>query len=230
MAALAHRYERNIGTITQEENEKLRSCSVCVAGCGGLGGYIIEGLARMGVGTITAVDGDVFQPSNLNRQLLSTEREMGYYKALAAQERVRIVNSETRLHPLCCYITKENAEKIITEQYDAVVDALDNIPGRRLLEASCEKRGIPLIHGAIAGWQGQVTVIMPGDSSFDNLYPEGTDKGVETETGNPFFTPAVIGAIQVAETIKVLIGRKEILRKKLLTVDLLEQEFDLIRL
>lgn len=230
MTVIAQRYERSLGTITPEENHKLHSCSVCVAGCGGLGGYIIEGLARMGVGAITAVDGDVFQASNLNRQLLSTERDLGYYKALAAKERVGIINSETELHPLCCYITQENVERIITNQYDAVVDALDNVSGRRILEKACEKQGIPLIHGAIAGWQGQVTVIMPGDSSFDNLYPEGTDKGEELETGNPFFTPAVIGAIEVAETIKVLLGRKEILRKKLLTVDLLEQEFDLIRI
>ena len=141
---VAERYERNIGTITEEENEKLQACSVCVAGCGGLGGYIIEGFARIGIGYITAVDGDVFQPGNLNRQLFSTERNLGYHKALAAQERIRAVNSETELHPLCCYLTEENVEDIITDRYDAVIDALDNIPARRLLARICAKRGIPL--------------------------------------------------------------------------------------
>lgn len=227
---IAKRYERNIGTITEEENEKLQACSVCVAGCGGLGGYIIEGLARIGVGSITAIDGDVFQSSNLNRQLFSMERNLGYHKALAAQDRIRAVNSETKFHPLCCYLTEENAEDIITEHYDAVVDALDNIPGRHLLAKTCAKRGIPLIHGAIAGWQGQVTVILPGDTAFERLYPEGAERGIETETGNPVFTPGVVGALEVAETVKVLLGRPQILRNKLLTIDLLEQEYDLIEL
>ena len=73
-------------------------------------------------------------------------------------------------------------------------------------------------------------MILPGDTGLDRLYPEGVEKGIETETGNPVFTPAIVGALEVAETVKVLLGRPEILRNKLLTIDLLEQEYDLIEL
>lgn len=226
----AERYERNIGTISEEENERLKSCKICVVGCGGLGGHIIEGLARLGIGSITAIDGDVFQPSNLNRQLLSTEPAIGKYKAQEAQERIKKVNSEVDLQPLCCFITEENVWDVITAEYDAVVDALDNITGRLLLERVCRERNVPLIHGAIAGWHGQAAVIMPGDDLLSQIYPEDANKGVELETGNPSFTPALIAAVQVAETLKVILGRPHVLRNKLLTIDLLAQEYDIIEL
>lgn len=227
----SERYQRNIGTITAEENERLKDQWVLVVGCGGLGGHIIEGLARIGVGNITAVDGDVFTPSNLNRQLLATERTMGRYKALTAQERIRNVNPEVQLHPLCCYISEKNAEDIITAgRYDAVVDALDNVGTRKVLQRCCRERQIPLIHGAIAGWHGQVSVVMPGDDLLDRIYPPGSDRGAEVESGNPSFTPAVTAAIQVAETVKVLLDRPQTLKNKLLTIDLLNQEYEIIEL
>ena len=223
------RYERNIGTISLAETEKLRNSWVLVAGCGGLGGHVIEGLARLGVGQITAVDGDVFSASNLNRQLLSTERTLGRYKALEAQERIKMVNSEVQIHPLCHYIDENNVDGIITDRYDAVVDALDNIKARRLLEQGCREQKLPLVHGAIAGWHGQAAVIMPGDDLFDKIYPAGSNKGAEQETGNPSFTPAMVAAVQVAETVKVLLGKPQILRNRLLTIDLLNQEYEVIR-
>lgn len=225
----SQRYERNIGTISLEENEKLRQFRVCVVGCGGLGGHVIEGLARIGIGNIFAVDGDVFQASNLNRQLLSTERNLGRYKALAAQERIHQVNSDVKVHPLCYYLTEENGLDLI-KNYDVVIDALDNISSRRILEYCCKQGNMPLVHGAIAGWHGQVSVIMPGDDFFQTLYPDGEDRGIETETGNPSFTPALVAAIEVAEALKILLGRKGILRNKLLTIDLLNQEYETIEL
>ena len=224
----SERYIRNIGTISPEEHDKLRNSWVCVVGCGGLGGYVIEGLARLGVGHITAVDGDVFQQSNLNRQLLATERSLGRYKALVAQERVRIVNPEISLHPLCYFLSEENAADIIAEEYHVAVDAMDNIAGRRVLEKACEGKAIPLIHGAIAGWCGQVSVIMPGSETFAQLYPKGPDRGIETITGTPCFTPAVVGAIQAAETVKLLLERPGVLKNKLLTIDLLSHEYEII--
>lgn len=225
----AERYERNIGTITPEENDKLRDSWVLVAGCGGLGGHVIEGLARLGVGQITAVDGDVFSASNLNRQLLSTERTLGRYKALEAQERIKMVNSEVQIHPLCYYITEGNISGIVTDCYDVVVDALDNISARRFLEQGCREQNLPLVHGAIAGWHGQAAVVMPGDGLFDKLYPQGANKGAEQETGNPSFTPAMVAAVQVAETVKLLLGKPQTLRSCLLTMDLLNQEYEIIK-
>lgn len=226
----AERYQRNLGTMTPEENRRLRDFRVCVIGCGGLGGYVIEELARLGIGQIIAVDGDVFQHSNLNRQLFSTEALMGQSKALAAQKRVRSINSEVEIQAIDHFLTEENADSIITEDCHVVIDALDNISSRRLLERHCHSKGLPLVHGAIAGWHGQVGVIMPGDKLFDQLYPEGAEKGAEQETGNPSFTPAVVASIEVAETLKLLLGKPGILRNKLLTIDLLEQEYDIIEL
>lgn len=227
---LAERYQRNLGTITFEENRRLKDFRVCVIGCGGLGGYVIEELARLGIGHIIAVDGDAFQPSNLNRQLFSTEALIGKSKASAACERVHQINSEVEIQARDCFLTEENIESIITDDCHAVVDALDNISARRLLESYCGKKCLPLIHGAIAGWHGQVGVIMPGDKLFDQLYPKDAEKGVEQETGNPSFTPAVIASMEVAETLKVLLAKPGILRNKLLTIDLLEQEYDIIEL
>lgn len=223
------RYERNIGTITIEENEKLQHCRVCVIGCGGLGGHVIEGLVRIGVGMLTAVDGDCFDETNLNRQLLSTEKNLGQPKAEAAKQRAAQINSQIEINAVNALLTAENGRELIRGHH-AVVDALDNIQSRKALEKCCREENIPLIHGAIGGWQGQVAVSYPGDNIFDILYPTEDNKGAEIETGNPSFTPAVIASLQVAETIKVLLGREEVLRNKLLTADLLNQEYEIIDL
>ena len=225
----SERYERNIGILTQEENDSLRNANVCVAGCGGLGGYIIEELARLGIGHITAIDGDVFCASNLNRQLFSTEKKIGKSKAEAAAQRILEVNSDVKLRAINCFLTAENAGELITGEYDVVLDALDNISSRRILEEHCCRCGIPLVHGAIAGWHGQVGIIMPGESVFARLYPEGVDKGVETETGNPAFTPAIVASMQAAEALKLILGKPGALKNKLLVMDLLEHEYDIVK-
>jgi molybdopterin/thiamine biosynthesis adenylyltransferase len=223
------RYSRNMNMLSPEENEKLRSFKACVVGCGGLGGYVIELLGRLGVGTITAVDGDIFDETNLNRQLLSSEELIGESKAFAAETRMKGVNSGVRVNPVRAFVTEENCDEIIAG-HDIVIDALDNMTARRLLEERCEKLNIPMIHGAIAGWYGQVSTIIPGDRTLQLIYPPNENKGAETELGNPSFSPALIASIEVAEALKVLLGRGEILRKKLLTIDLLNQEYEIFSL
>ena len=218
------RYDRNIGTITIEEQELLKSKAVCVVGCGGLGGGIIENLTRMGVGELTVVDGDSFDVSNLNRQVLSNEGNLGRSKALEAAEQMSKINSEITLIAIEELLTAENAGDII-DGCDAVVDALDNVESRLALEDACEKAGIPLIHGAISGWNGQVGVVMPGSGILHQIYESDMEDGSPT---NPSFTPAVISAIQASETIKVLLGREEILRNKLLMIDLMYHEYEVI--
>lgn len=223
------RYERNRKTLSVEDNQTLKYCKVCVAGCGGLGGYVIELLGRIGVGTITAVDGDVFDVSNLNRQLLSDETVIGKSKAHRARERMALVNSEITVLPIEAMLNEDNCRGIIADHH-LVVDALDNIRDRKLLQRHCEALGIPLVHGAIAGWYAQVTTIMPGDKTFDIIYSEEDLKGLETELGNPSFTPALAASIQVAEAIKVLLGKEGLLRNKLLIIDLLRQEYEVLTL
>jgi molybdopterin/thiamine biosynthesis adenylyltransferase len=223
------RYNRNMNMMSPEENERLRSFKVCVVGCGGLGGYVIELLGRLGIGTITAVDGDVFDVTNLNRQLLSTEQAIGRSKALAAAERMKSVNSEVTVLPVQAFVSEENCDEMI-QGHDVVIDALDNMKARRLLERSCEQQNIPMIHGAIAGWYGQVSTVMPGDGTLQKIYPPDENKGVETELGNPSFSPALVASIEVAEALKVLLHRGDLLQNKLLTIDLLHQEYEVFDL
>ena len=221
---MKNRYSRNFNLLTQEENASLKGKRVCVVGCGGLGGYIIEMLARLGVGTITAIDGDVFDETNLNRQLLSEEGLLGTPKALAARDRVAKINSEVQVNPHQAFLKQDNAAALV-QGHDVVLDALDNISSRKILEAACSDVGVPLIHGAIAGWYGQVTTIMPHQNVFGRLYPDTLEKGIETELGNPSFTPALVASIQVSEALKLLIAKGDLLTGKLLTLNLLDHDY-----
>ena len=218
------RYDRNIGTITIEEQRLLKTKSVCVVGCGGLGGGVIENLTRMGVGELTVVDGDSFDESNLNRQVLSNEDNLGKSKAVEAVEQMSRINSEITLIAIEDLLTAENACSII-DGCDIIVDALDNMEARFALEDACAVEGVPLVHGAISGWNGQVGVVMPGSGILHQIY-DGV-AGEESPT-NPSFTPAVISAVQAAETVKMLLGKDEALKNKLLMIDLLDHEFEVI--
>ncbi len=224
---LPKRYSRNIATISEEENQSICNKKVCVVGCGGLGGYVIEMLARLGIGHIIAVDGDVFEESNLNRQILSDVESLGIKKALAARERIKKVNPLVQVEAITKRLTAENAKQII-DNADVVVDALDSIETRLLLEAFCQELEIPLVHGAIAGWYGQVCTVLPGERTLSRFYKDKSLSGVEKKLGNPSFTPALIASMQVSEVLKLLIKRGDLLNKKILLIDLLRHEYDII--
>lgn len=223
------RYARNMQTLSSDENERLKDFKVCVVGCGGLGGYIIEMLGRIGVGTITAIDGDIFVESNLNRQILSSSETLGLKKAEEAKLRMKKINPLIKVNSISEMLTEENALSFLTN-HRVVVDALDTIPGRLLLQDSCNKLKTPMVHGAIAGWYGQITTIFPGDDTLNKIYSRGEsqEKGIEKHMGNPSFTPALAASIEVSEVIKILIGRGELLRKKVLFIDLLSCEYDIV--
>ncbi len=221
------RYTKNRNMLSQDECDVLKNKSVCVIGCGGLGGYVIEMLGRIGVGKITAVDGDVFDVSNLNRQLLSTEVHIGLGKAITAKERMEKVNSDVELTPVSVYLTRENALDIV-RGHDLVIDALDSIETRFVLQKAASELGIPMIYGAIAGWYGQVSTIMPGDDFLNKIYRNHEGKGHEAELGNPSFSPALVASLEVSEAVKVLIGRGELLNGKLLLIDLFNNDFEVV--
>lgn len=198
------RYSRNVPALSEQECALLRTKKVCVVGCGGLGGNLIEHLARIGIGAIRAVDGDVFEASNLNRQLLSTPALLGTSKAEAAAERIRQINPDVAVEAVHSFLNETNAEALI-QGCDAVLDALDNIDSRRILEADCEKQGIPYIFGAISGWTAQAAVSLPGDRLTEKIYPTGAvirDKSVLS------FTPALCAALQVSLCTSLLTGRE----------------------
>jgi molybdopterin/thiamine biosynthesis adenylyltransferase len=127
------------------------------------------------------------------------------------------------------FITEENAVSILAG-HDLICDALDNVTSRRLIEKAAEQLNTPLVFGAIAGWYAQVCTIMPGDRMMEKIYPEETGKGAETQLGNPSFTPALAASIQVAEAIKVLLGKGQLLRHKVLSINLLDHEYQVIEL
>lgn len=223
------RYDRNMTCISKEENDSLRHKTVAVAGCGGLGGYIIEMLGRLGIGKIIAIDSDVFEDSNLNRQILSHTDNLGRPKALEAWQRVKLVNPDVELLPVLNKIDESNA-KTILQKAEVVVDALDNISGRFALQKACEELGVPLVHGAISGWYGQVATILPGDKTLDKIYSNISDAEIKNPLGNPSFTPALTASIEVSEVLKLLIGRGEVLRNKMLFMNLLNNNFEIIEL
>lgn len=214
-------------TLSLEENEHIQKCKVCVIGCGGLGGYIIEMLGRIGVGYITVVDGDTFEESNLNRQLLSDENVLGMKKANQAKARMEKVNAHVQVIPIIVNFSMENGKDIIVN-HDVIVDALDNKVTRLLLQDYCEELNIPLVHGAIAGWYGQVSTIYPGDRTLSKIYGDPMEDGPEKRLGNPSFTPALVASLQVSEVIKILISRGELLRRKILYINTLQQEYNVL--
>lgn len=227
------RYLRNMAMLSAAENAKLKDFRVCVLGCGGLGGYIIEMLGRIGIGSISAVDGDVFEPSNLNRQLLSDIQTLGSNKAEMAAERMALVNPLIQVTAISSFLTADNGRRILTG-HDLVMDALDNAASRFLLQDLAEELSIPLIHGAIAGWYGKVTTIFPGDRTLDRLYrrpqPSATqpERGLEKKLGTPSFTPPLVAAVQVSEAIKVLLGKGHPLRQQMLYINLHSNLFQTI--
>ena len=217
------RYSRNIPALSNEECALLRSKTVAVIGCGGLGGYLIEFLARIGVGTIRCVDGDVFEESNLNRQLLSSVSRLGTKKAVAAAQRAAQINPDVQLQAFPVFLDTANARELITG-CDAVLDALDTISARRILANVCKAENIPYVYGAISGWVAQAAVCMPGDELIDKLYPE---EAVIKEKSVLSFTPALCAAMQAALCVKLLTG-KPVESGKLHYADLFYEEYEQI--
>jgi molybdopterin/thiamine biosynthesis adenylyltransferase len=213
--------------LSAPELEKLAGCRVAVVGCGGLGGYVIELLGRLGVGCLTAIDGDVFEETNLNRQLLCDLETMGAHKAEAARDRMFKVNPLVKVAAVAREVTAENGRELLAG-HQVIVDAVDSIATRLLLQDLAARLGVPLVHGAIAGWYGQVTTIFPGDRTLDAIYARGSSHGVEKELGNPSFTPALVASIQAAEVLKLLIGRGEVLRRSILYLDLLDHFYTIV--
>lgn len=225
MREIKERHSRNIGALSAEDMEKLAASRVLVVGCGGLGGNIIEYLARAGVGALTVVDGDVFEESNLNRQILSTSVNIGQKKALAAAERVRAIDPSVEVTPVCEFFTKENASALMSDA-DLVVDALDNAAARLVLEDAAAEAGLAIVHGAICGWDLQAMLIPPGSGLLHQIY---TDNYVPASKTSLSFTPAACASIEAAMAVRFLCGLENELSSALLVGSLADMSFDIIR-
>jgi molybdopterin-synthase adenylyltransferase len=227
------RYLRNIGTIGLDGQIKLLQSTVAAVGVGGLGGTVIELLARQGIGHLIIIDNDRFMEQNLNRQIMSTEGNLGKYKVTVAARRVGKINSATTVTTFRKRLTRENAQNFFSGA-QVVVDGLDNLPSRLLVEQACRQLAIPYIYGTIAGLSGQLMTIFPGDVGLSSLYGSTSstvpDHGIETEIGTPSTTPAIIAALQVQEVVKIITGVGTPVRNQILLVDARECAIDRIEL
>ncbi len=203
------RYQRSTGTVGIEGQIKLLKATVGVVGAGGLGGFVLELLARMGVGRLLVVDDDVFSDSNLNRQLLAHEKNLDLPKAGAAEKRISEINGAVAVKAYCRRGESSNLPQLF-EGCDLVIDCLDNLSSRYDLEEACRKLNVIMIHGAIAGFMGQLAVIRPGKPLLESIYgsrsEKAADRGAEVTLGNPATTPAMLASWQANEAVKLLAG------------------------
>ncbi len=221
------KYSRQIPLFGEEGQEKLKKARVLVAGAGGLGSPISTYLAIAGIGKIILADFDCIDPSNLNRQFLHHEKDIGRAKVESAKEKLLSMNSDIEVEIIKEMLTVSNIEALVPE-CDVIVDALDNLETRHMLNKFAVKRKIPLIHGAVTGYNGQVTTIIPGKTPcFYCIFPRISKKEVFPVLGT---TPGIIGSIQANETVKFLTGKGELLEGRLLFWDGLSGNFTEISL
>jgi molybdopterin/thiamine biosynthesis adenylyltransferase len=221
------RYQRNMGIMGIQGQKILLKSRIIVVGLGGLGGYVVEESARAGIGQIVGVDPDVFESTNLNRQLLATEHSIGKKKIDKAGARIKEINNSIEFTGYS--IPADKLPKKIYCNADLVFDCLDNITDRRILANKCAAADVPLVHGAIAGWYGEVAVIWPNSNLFEKIYlRKEQKKGIEQDLGTPSFTPAVTASVMVAKGIKILLGKDTDKEKKMLFFDLLQDEWQTI--
>jgi molybdopterin-synthase adenylyltransferase len=226
------RYLRNRASITGDQQAVLRDAHVAVVGLGGLGGPAAEILARIGVGTLTLVDGDCFETTNLNRQLLCTGKTLGRPKATAAAERISQVNPTVILHPVDRHLTPDNAVDILGDSH-LIMDCLDNLPARFMLQAAARQLGTPMVSAAVAGNAGQLTLIEPSDPGLEAIYgppAQAPERGAEVRLGVLPYTVIALASLACSEAIKRLLGIGTGLRRRLLLVDLLDNRFDIVEI
>jgi molybdopterin/thiamine biosynthesis adenylyltransferase len=229
---IPERYHRNLGVLSPSEQIKLLQSKVAIIGAGGLGGTILELLTRMGIGELIIADKDIIGDSNLNRQLLSTELNLGTEKIKAAIKRVEEINSSVKINGYSVFINANNVKDII-QGVEVVVDALDNLPSRFILQHACQSLKIPLVHGAVAGFHGQLTTIFPEDKGLELIYGSKEklpERGSEVELGAPAVIPSLIAAWEAQEVIKILLKRGKLFRNKLLYLNIEEGTIDILNL
>ncbi len=210
------RYARQMLMFGEEGQERLKSASVLVAGAGGLGTVISLYLAAAGIGHLRIIDCDVVEPSNLNRQILHWSGDIGRPKTASVADKLAALNPLIRIEAIIARITEENIEGM-ARGCDLIVDAMDNVPTRHLLNRAAVAQKIPFVHGAVRGFFGQATTMIPGKGPcLRCFFPESSPREVFPIVGAAC---GVIGSIEVAETIKLLTGKGEPLVGKLFIWD-----------
>ncbi len=219
------RYDRQIRLFGSDGQERLKDAKVFIAGAGGLGSPISIYLAAAGVGRIVLVDRDIVELSNLNRQILHWEKDVNVSKASSAKEKLHAMNSDINVEAIAETLDEDNILDLVGNA-DLIIDAMDNYPIRYLLNRTALKKNIPFIHGAINGFYGQATMVLPEKSAcLRCIFCQAPPPSVFPVVG---VTPGIIGLIQANEAIKFITGTGELLSGKLLTWDGLRSTVDVI--
>jgi len=218
------RYNRQImiQEIGAEGQEKIKGAKVLIAGVGGLGSPVAINLAAAGVGVIRLVDHDRVDLSNLNRQTLHWNKDIGRKKVDSALEKLRELNPDIKIEAIEKTIDESTVSQIVDDS-DLIVDAMDNLATRYLLNKCAIEKNIPFFHGAVHGFEGRAMTVIPGKTACLWCMYRGP---VPSETFPVIgVAPAVIGAIQATEVIKFIVGSGSLLTNRLLVYDGLKMEF-----
>jgi adenylyltransferase/sulfurtransferase len=220
------RYSRQILSFGKEGQERLKKAHIFIAGAGGLGSPVSLYLAVAGVGTITIVDMDTVDQTNLNRQILHFDRDIGRKKTASAQDKLEEINPDITVNAIDVRIDTANAANLVGNA-DGIVDAMDNYPIRYLLNDVAIKKEIPLFHGGIRGFYGQATTIIPGKTPcLKCIIPNAPPAEVFPVVG---VTPGFIGMVQATEVLKYFLGIGELLAGRLMIWDGLQARAEEIR-
>ena len=221
------RYERQIRIFGADGQERLKNAKVFVAGAGGLGSAISIYLATAGIGRIRIVDHEKIELSNLNRHILHCDEDVGREKAASAEEKLKKINPDVSLEAISETIEENNVLELV-DDFDLIVDAMDNFPTRYLLNRTAIVKNIPFFHGAINGLYGQATTIIPGKTAcLRCIFPEPPPSMTFPVVGA---TCGVIGCIQVTEIVKYIVKMGSSLENRLLLWDGLNAKIDEIEI
>lgn len=213
------RYKRQILLFGEEGQEQLKRAHIFVAGAGGLGSPVSLYLAVAGIGAITLVDNDVVELTNLNRQILHYDRDIGRKKTVSAEEKLREINPDITVKVIDTTIDETDVDRLVGRA-DGIVDAMDNYPTRYLLNETAVRKKIPFFHGAVQGLYGQATTIIPGVTPcLTCIFPTAPPKEVFPVVG---VTPGLIGMVQATEVLKYLLHDGRLLTNRLFIWDGLE--------
>jgi len=207
---------------------KLKNAKVCVVGTGGLGHPIISRLTAMGIGTLRIIDRDVVELSNLHRQTMFDEDDVGQVKVEVAAKKLKKLNPDCNIEALAISVNDYTALEVI-EGCDVVIDALDSVNARYALNKACVKLNIPFVTGAAVGVSGQVFTVLPKESAcYFCMFPDLDEDTMPTcsiEGVHPSIL-SIVGGIEVAEAVKIIIGKKPSLSEKILHIDLENLDFN----
>ncbi|MFA0784690.1 HesA/MoeB/ThiF family protein [Fervidibacter sacchari] len=211
----------------EKGQQKLANAHVAIVGVGGLGCPVALYLAAAGIGKITIIDADVVEETNLNRQVLHWSSDIGKPKVQSATEKLQQFNPQVTVVPIHGRLTEETVEEWLKDA-DIIVDALDNFPTRLVLNRYAVKTRKPLVHGAIYGWEGRATTILPYETAcLACVFEEGPPPGTFPVVGT---TPGLIAMVQATEVLKLILGIGQPLLNRYLIYDGLTMTFHIVKL